>query len=163
MAGRVAITGASAGVGRAVALEFARQGFDVALLARGEDRLESVARQVRALGVSALPIAVDVADHNLVDAAAERVENELGPIDVWVNNAMVTIFAPVHEIEPEEFHRVTMVTYLGQVHGTMAALRRMRRRHRGPIVQVGSALSYRPIPLQSAYCCAKLAVRGFTE
>jgi NAD(P)-dependent dehydrogenase (short-subunit alcohol dehydrogenase family) len=130
---------------------------------RGKDRLESVARQARALGVSALPIAVDVADHNLVDAAAEHVENELGPIDVWINNAMVTIFAPVHEVEPEEFHRVTMVTYLGQVHGTMAALRRMRRRNRGTIIQVGSALSYRAIPLQSAYCGAKFAVRGFTD
>jgi len=163
MAGTVVITGASAGLGRAVALEFARQGFDVALLARGKDRLESVARQARTSGVSALPITVDVADHNLVDAAADRVENELGPIDVWVNNAMVTIFAPVHEVEPEEFHRVTMVTYLGQVHGTMAALKRMRRRNRGTIVQVGSALSYRAIPLQSAYCGAKFAVRGFTD
>jgi NAD(P)-dependent dehydrogenase (short-subunit alcohol dehydrogenase family) len=98
--------------------------------------------------VNALSIEVDVADHNLLDAAAERVENELGPIDVWVNNAMVTIFAPVHKIEPEEFHRVTAVTYLGQVHGTMAALKRMRRRNRGTIVQVGSALSYRAVPLQ---------------
>ena len=163
MAGTVVITGASAGVGRAVALEFACQGFDVALLARGKDRLESVARQARALGVSALPIPVDVVDHDLVDAAAERAENELGPIDVWVNNAMVTVFAPVHEVEPEEFHRVTMVTYLGQVHGTMAALKRMRRRNRGTIVQVGSALSYRAIPLQSAYCGAKFAVQGFTD
>jgi NAD(P)-dependent dehydrogenase (short-subunit alcohol dehydrogenase family) len=113
--------------------------------------------------VNALSIEVDVADHNLLDAAAQRVENELGPVDVWVNNAMVTIFAPVHKIEPEEFHRVTAVTYLGQVHGTMAALKRMRRRNRGTIVQVGSALSYRAIPLQSAYCGAKFAVRGFTD
>jgi NAD(P)-dependent dehydrogenase (short-subunit alcohol dehydrogenase family) len=144
-------------------LEFARQGCDVALLARGRERLQSAAREARRFGVNALPIAVDVADHNLLDAAAERVENEVGPIDIWVNNAMVTIFAPVHEIEPEEFYRVTAVTYLGQVHGTMAALKRMRPRNHGTIVQVGSALSYRAIPLQSAYCGAKFAVRGFTD
>ncbi|HEY7296569.1 MAG TPA: SDR family oxidoreductase [Xanthobacteraceae bacterium] len=157
------ITGASAGVGRAAALEFARQGSNVALLARGAERLESAARQARRFGVNALPITLDVADHSLVEDAAERVEDELGPIDIWVNNAMVTIFAPVNEIEPEEFQRVTAVTYLGQVHGTMAALKRMRRRNRGTIVQVGSALSYRAIPLQSAYCGAKFAVRGFTD
>jgi short-subunit dehydrogenase len=163
MAPTVVITGASAGVGRAVAVEFARQGFDVALLARGTERLESAAREARILGVNALPITVDVADYNAVDAAAARVQNELGPIEVWVNNAMATVFAPVHDIAPEEFHRITAVTYLGQVHGTMAALERMRRRNRGTIVQVGSALSYRAIPLQSAYCGAKFAVRGFTD
>jgi NAD(P)-dependent dehydrogenase (short-subunit alcohol dehydrogenase family) len=118
---------------------------------------------VRAFGVQALPISVDVADAAAVDAAAERVEAELGPIDVWVNDAMVTIFSPVSEIEPDEFRRVTEVTYLGQVYGTMAALKRMRRRDRGTIVQVGSALSYRAIPLQSAYCGAKFAARGFTD
>jgi short-subunit dehydrogenase len=159
----VVITGASAGVGRAAALEFARAGCNVALLARGIERLESAAGQVRTFGVDALVIPVDVADAAALDRAAERVETELGPIDIWVNNAMVTIFAPVHAIRSDEFLRVTEVTYLGQVHGTLAALRRMRRRDRGTIVQVGSALSYRAIPLQSAYCAAKFAVRGFTD
>jgi short-subunit dehydrogenase len=163
MATTVVITGASAGIGRAVALEFARQGCNVALIARGVERLESAAREARALGVEALAIAADVADADIVDAAAERVENELGPIDVWVNNAMVTIFAPACAVRSDEYLRVTEVTYLGQVHGTLAALRRMRRRNRGTIVQVGSALSYRAIPLQSAYCAAKFAVRGFTD
>ncbi len=159
----VVVTGASAGLGRSVALEFARQGSNVALLARGEERLESAAQQARRFGVKAFPIVVDVSDAVAVEAAAEQIERELGPIDVWVNNAMVTIFAPVHAIEPEEFRRVTDVTYLGQVHGTLAALKRMRPRNRGTIVQVGSALSYRAIPLQSAYCAAKFAVRGFTD
>jgi NAD(P)-dependent dehydrogenase (short-subunit alcohol dehydrogenase family) len=135
----------------------------VALLARGIDRLENAAREARALGVQALPIPTDVADAAAVDRAAERVEGELGPIDVWVNNAMATIFAPVHAVTPEEFRRVTEVAYLGQVHGTLAALKRMRPRNQGTIVQVGSALSYRAIPLQSAYCAAKFAVRGFTD
>ena len=163
MASTVVITGASAGVGRAVAIEFARQGCNVALIARGQERLASAARAAREFGVEVLAIAVDVADAAELDHAAERVERELGPIDVWVNDAMATIFAPVHEIKPEEFRRVTEVTYLGQVHGTLAALKRMRRRDRGTIVQVGSALSYRAIPLQSAYCAAKFAVRGFTD
>jgi NAD(P)-dependent dehydrogenase (short-subunit alcohol dehydrogenase family) len=151
----VVITGASAGVGRAVAIEFARQGCNVALLARGKERLDSAAREARALGVEALSIPVDVASAGAVDAAAERIEHELGPIDIWVNDAMATIFAPVHAIEPDEFRRVTEVTYLGQVHGTLAALKRMRPRNCGTIVQVGSALSYRAIPPQSAYCAAK--------
>jgi NAD(P)-dependent dehydrogenase (short-subunit alcohol dehydrogenase family) len=159
----VVITGASAGVGRAVALEFARKRCNVALIARGKDRLESAAREARRFGIRALPVAADVADAAAVDAAADRVEQELGPIDVWVNDAMVTIFAPVHMIAPEEFRRVTEVTYLGQVNGTLAALKRMRPRNRGTIVQIGSALSYRAIPLQSAYCAAKFAVRGFTD
>jgi short-subunit dehydrogenase len=163
MATIVVITGASAGIGRAVALEFARRGCNVALIARGVERLESAAREARAFGVEALAIPADVADADIVDAAAERVEDELGPIDVWVNNAMVTIFAPAYAIRSDEYQRVTQVTYLGQVHGTLAALRRMRRRNRGTIVQVGSALSYRAIPLQSAYCAAKFAVRGFTD
>jgi short-subunit dehydrogenase len=163
MATTVVITGASAGIGRAVALEFARMGCNIALLARGVERLESAARQARQFGVEALAIPVDVADGDALDAAAGRVETALGPIDVWVNNAMVTIFAPVHAIRSDEFRRVTEVTYLGQVHGTLAALRRMRRRNQGTIVQVGSALSYRAIPLQSAYCAAKFAVRGFTD
>lgn len=159
----VVVTGASAGVGRAVALEFARQGCKVALLARRKERLDSAAREARALGVEALSIPVDVADAGAVDAAAERIEHELGPVDVWVNDAMATIFAPVHAIAAEEFRRVTEVTYLGQVHGTLAALKRMRPRNRGTIIQVGSALSYRAIPLQSAYCAAKFAIRGFTD
>lgn len=163
MPATVVITGASAGVGRVVAHEFARHGCNVALLARGKDRLDSAAREARALGVEALSIPVDVADAAAVDAAAERIEHELGPIDVWVNDAMATIVAPVHAIAPEEFRRVTEVTYLGQVHGTLAALKRMRPRDRGTIVQVGSALSYRAIPLQSAYCAAKFAIRGFTD
>jgi short-subunit dehydrogenase len=163
MATTVVITGASAGIGRAVALEFARQGCNVALMARGVERLESAARQARSYGVAALAIPSDVADADIVDAAAERVENELGPIDVWVNNAMVTVFAPAQAVRSDEYRRVTEVTYLGQVHGTLAALRRMRRRNRGTIVQVGSALSYRAIPLQAAYCAAKFAVRGFTD
>jgi short-subunit dehydrogenase len=163
MATTVVITGASAGIGRAVALEFARTGCNVALMARGLERLESAARQVREFGVQALVVPVDVADADALDAAAARVESVLGPIDVWVNNAMATIFAPVHATRSDEFRRVTEVTYLGQVHGTLAALRRMRRRNRGTIVQVGSALSYRAIPLQSAYCAAKFAVRGFTD
>lgn len=157
------VTGASAGVGRAVALEFVRRGYRVGLLARGRERLESAARQARDLGGEALPICVDVANFDKVQGAAERIEVELGPVDVWVNSAMVTIFAPVHEISAEEFRRVTEVTYLGQVHGTLAALKGMRERNRGTIVQVGSALSYRAIPLQSAYCGAKFAVRGFTD
>jgi short-subunit dehydrogenase len=159
----VVITGASAGIGRAVALEFARIGCNIALMARGVERLESAARQARRFAVEALAIPVDVADADALDAAAAHVETALGPIDVWVNNAMATIFAPVHAIRSDEFRRVTEVTYLGQVHGTLAALRRMRRRNQGTIVQVGSALSYRAIPLQSAYCAAKFAVRGFTD
>jgi len=159
----IVVTGAGAGVGRATAIEFARQGCNVGLLSRGRDRLDTAAQKVRSLGVEALPIAVDVADADAVDEAASRVEHELGPIDVWVNDAMVTVFAPVSAIEPPEFKRVTDVTYLGQVFGTMAALKRMRPRDHGTIVQVGSALSYRAIPLQSAYCGAKFAVRGFTD
>lgn len=159
----VVVTGASAGIGRATALEFARQGCNVAIVARNAARLETAAAELRCYGVSALPIIADVADAEALDAAADRVEKELGPIEVWVNNAMATIFAPIQRISPEEFHRGTAVTYLGQVHGTMAALERMRRRDRGTIVNVGSALAYRAIPLQSVYCGAKYAVRGFTD
>ena len=159
----VVVTGASAGVGRATAREFARRGCDVALIARNRERLEEAAAELRAASVRAQPIVADVADFAAVDGAATRVEQELGPIDVWVNNAMATIFAPVHDIGAEEFRRATEVTYLGQVHGTMAALARMRPRNRGSIVNVGSALAYRAIPLQSAYCGAKYAVRGFTD
>ena len=157
------VTGASAGIGRATALAFARRGWRVGLLARGRERLESAAREIEAAGGRVLAIPADVADAEAVFAAAERIAAEWGRIDVWVNNAMATIFAPVEAISPEEFARVTGVTYLGQVHGTLAALRRMRRQGHGTIVQVGSALSYRSIPLQSAYCAAKFAVRGFTD
>ena len=157
------VTGASAGVGRATALEFARQGVNVALLARNAARLEAAAEEVRGQGVGALAIVADVAAAGAVEAAAARVEAELGPIDVWVNNAMATIFAPIHRITAEEFRRATEVTYLGQVYGTMTALSHMRKRDHGTIVNVGSALAYRAIPLQSAYCGAKYAVRGFTE
>ncbi|RDU97575.1 SDR family oxidoreductase [Trinickia dinghuensis] len=159
----VVVTGASAGVGRAAALAFARLGADVALLARDAEALEHVASIARNHGVRAMPIAVDVSAAHEVEAAANRIEAELGPIDVWVNNAMVTVFSPVARMKPEEFARVTEVTYLGYVWGTMAALERMSRRNKGVIVQVGSALAYRAIPLQSAYCGAKHAIRGFTD
>ncbi|MDQ4149716.1 MAG: SDR family oxidoreductase [Actinomycetota bacterium] len=159
----VVVTGASAGVGRATARRFARQGDSVALLARGEERLDAGAREVRAAGGRALPIPVDLSKPSDVEAAADQVEDELGPIDVWVNNAMTTVFAPIWEVTAPEFRRVTEVNYLGTVYGTMAALSRMRSRNRGVIVQVGSALAYRAIPLQSAYCGSKHAIQGFTE
>lgn len=157
------VTGASAGVGRATAREFAARGWDVAIIARNRTRLDGAADELRERGVRALPIAADVADAAAIDAAAERIEHELGPIDAWVNNAMATIFAPFDRVSAEEFRRGTEVTYLGQVHGTMAALNRMRPRDRGTIINVGSALAYRAIPLQSVYCGAKYAVRGFTD
>ena len=157
------MTGASAGVGRAVAHAFARRGATVGLVARGEAGLEAAADEVRRLGGKALVLPTDVADHDQVDAAAQAVERRVGPIDVWVNDAMATVFAPLSETAPDEFRRATEVTYLGTVHGTMAALRRMVPRDRGVVVQVGSALAYRAIPLQSAYCGAKFAVRGFTD
>lgn len=157
------VTGASAGVGRATAIAFARKGWNVALIARGLEGLEGARREVEAAGGHALVLPLDVADADAVFAAADQVAAQWGNIDVWLNDAMVTIFAPVKEIKPEEFRRVTEVTYLGQVHGTMAALKHMRPRNQGTIVQVGSALSYRAIPLQSAYCGAKFAIRGFTD
>ncbi len=160
----VVVTGASAGVGRATAIAFAKQGAHVALIARGKEGLESAKREIElAGGGDVLTIAVDVTDAQAVEAAADRVEAELGPIDIWVNDAMVTIFAPVSDITPDEFKRVTEVTYLGGVYGTMAALKRMRARDRGTIVQVSSALAYRSIPLQSAYCGAKHALVGFLD
>jgi NADP-dependent 3-hydroxy acid dehydrogenase YdfG len=159
----VVVTGASGGVGRAVAHAFGRRGAHVALLARGEPALEEVRDEVQAAGGRALVVPVDVADADAVEAAAERVERELGPIDVWVNDAMATVFARFTDITAAEYRRATEVTYLGAVHGTMAALKRMTARDRGTIVQVGSALSYRAIPLQSAYCGAKFAIRGFTD
>ncbi|MGH8125450.1 MAG: SDR family oxidoreductase [Rhodanobacteraceae bacterium] len=159
----VVITGASAGVGRATALAFARVGARVALIARGAEGLESARREVELAGGAALAISADVADAKAVDDAADRAERELGPIDIWINNAMVTVFGPVSELTPDEFKRVTEVTYLGGVYGAMAALKRMRPRDRGAIVQVSSALAYRSIPLQSAYCGAKHALTGFID
>ncbi len=159
----VVITGAGAGVGRATARAFAKTGASVGLIARGSERLEATVCEAEALGVRAMAVSADVADAHSIEAAADKIERELGPIDVWVNNAMTTIYAPLSEITPEEFRRATEVTYLGYVHGTMAALRRMRTRNTGTIVQVGSALAYRAIPLQSPYCGAKFAVRGFTD
>ncbi|KST57275.1 short-chain dehydrogenase [Methylobacterium sp. GXS13] len=163
MSGIVVVTGAGAGVGRATVEEFARRGYDVALLSRDPERLERAAVALRRHGVRALPIPTDVADAKAVEAAADRVEAELGPIDVWVNVAMATVFAPVSEITAEEAERATQVTYLGQVYGMMSALKRMRPRNRGTIVNVGSALAYRSVPLQSLYCGAKFAIRGFTD
>ncbi|HEX8665972.1 MAG TPA: SDR family oxidoreductase [Beijerinckiaceae bacterium] len=159
----IAVTGASAGVGRATAVAFARRGWAVALLARGEDRLRSAAAEVEEVGGRALVFPADVADAGAVSAAADAAVAAWGRLDVWVNNAMATVFAPADETTPEEFRRVAEVTYLGQVHGTLAALRPMRRQGHGTVVQVGSALAYRSIPLQSAYCAAKAAVRGFTD
>ncbi len=159
----VVVTGASGGIGRAVARSFGSRGAKVALLARGEKGLAAAADDVRGEGGEALPIEVDVADHQQVFAAAARVEDELGPIDVWVNVAFTSVFAPFDQIKPDEYKRVTEVSYLGFVYGTMAALERMKPRDRGVIVQVGSALAYRGIPLQSAYCGAKHAIQGFNE
>ncbi len=159
----VVITGASAGVGRAAAIEFARRGARVPLLARGNDGLEGARREVEAAGGEALVLPIDVSDADAVERAATSVEEAFGPIDIWVNNAMVSVFSPFSEMTADEFRRVTEVTYLGYVHGTMSALKRMLPRDRGTIVQVGSALAYRAIPLQSAYCGAKHAIQGFTE
>ncbi|MBV8207684.1 MAG: SDR family oxidoreductase [Acidobacteria bacterium] len=158
----VVITGASAGLGRATVREFARRGAWIGLIARGKDGLEGARREVEAAGGRALAIPTDVADAKAVEAAAAAVEAELGPIDIWVNDAMASVFSPVKEMLPEEYERVTAVTYLGAVYGSLAALKRMLPRNRGAIVQVGSALAYRSIPLQSAYCAAKHAMLGFT-
>lgn len=150
-------------MGRATARAFARQGCSLGLIARGTEGLEATASEAKQAGCKAIAIPADVADANAVDSAAERVERELGPIDIWINAAMATVYAPLSEISPEEYRRATEVTYLGYVHGTMAALKRMRPRDSGTIVQVGSALSYRAIPLQAPYCGAKFAIRGFTD
>ena len=159
----VVVTGAAAGVGRATALAFGRRGARVGLLARGVGDLNAAAAEIEAAGGKALVLPANVADSDAVEAAAAAVERQFGPIDIWVNCAMATIFAEFRQITPEEFRRATEVTYLGFVYGTMAALKRMRPRGRGTIVQVGSALAYRAIPLQSAYCGAKFAIRGFTD
>ncbi|WP_434095321.1 SDR family oxidoreductase [Streptomyces flaveolus] len=159
----VVVTGATAGVGRATARAFGARGAAVALLARGEHALERAAEEVREAGGRALPLVVDVSDPDAVDAAASRVEDEFGPIDVWVNAAFTTVFAPVPEVSPKELKRATEVTYFGFVYGTQAALRRMVPRDRGTVVQVGSALARRSVPLQAVYCGAKHAIQGFTE
>ena len=159
----VVVTGASAGVGRAVATAFAERGADVALIARGGERLEAARAEVEGHGRRALGLATDVADAGAVDRAAAAVEDSLGAIDVWVNSAMVSVFSPVHLLGADEVRRVAEVTYLGSVNGILAALGRMRARDRGVIVQVGSALAYRAIPLQASYCGAKFAIRGFVD
>jgi short-subunit dehydrogenase len=159
----VVVTGASAGIGRATARIFGEHGASVGLLARNEDGLEGARKEIEASGGKALALPTDVADAEQVEAAAQRVEEEFGPVDVWVNDAMTTVFSPLKDMTSEEFRRATEVTYLGYVYGTMAALKRMLPRDKGTIVQVGSALSYRAIPLQSAYCGAKFGIRGFTD
>jgi short-subunit dehydrogenase len=159
----VVITGASAGIGRAVAMEFARHGAKIGLLARGEKALNSTKDAVIAAGGEAYSISVDVSDAQAVDNAAQKIEEVYGPIDIWINSAMTTVFSEFVNITAAEFHRVTEVTYLGFVYGTHAALKRMMNRNWGTIIQVGSALAYRAIPLQSAYCGAKHAIRGFTD
>jgi NAD(P)-dependent dehydrogenase (short-subunit alcohol dehydrogenase family) len=159
----VVITGASAGLGRAIVERFARDGSSIALIARGAERLEQARAEVERLGGRALALPLDVADADAVEQAAESVERELGPIDVWINNAMVSVYSPIRDMPAAEFRRVTEVTYLGYVHGTLAALKRMLPRDRGVIIQVGSALAHRSIPLQSAYCAAKHAIMGFHE
>jgi NAD(P)-dependent dehydrogenase (short-subunit alcohol dehydrogenase family) len=163
MARIVAVTGASAGIGRASAIEFARRGDTVVLLARGEKGLAGAAKEVEQAGGHGVPLTVDVSDADQVHAVVEQIENEVGPIDVWVNVAFSSVFAPFDEIRPEEYRRATEVAYLGYVYATMAVLKHMKARNAGTIVQVGSALAYRGIPLQTAYCGAKHAIQGFHE
>src|SRR5688572_10161823 len=159
----VVVTGASAGIGRATVRLIARRGARIGLVARDRERLEKTAQEVESLGGRALVLPADVADAEAVEDAARRTEEAFGPLDAWINNAMLSVFAPIWQITPAEFRRVTEVTYLGYVHGTLAALRRLMPRDRGLIVQVSSALAYRAIPIQSAYCAAKHAVLGFTD
>jgi NAD(P)-dependent dehydrogenase (short-subunit alcohol dehydrogenase family) len=159
----VAITGGTAGIGRATARRFASAGAKVAVMARGKNRLEATREEIERAGGEGLAIATDVSDYRQVEDAADRIEKDLGPIDIWINNAMTAVFAPVHEMEADEYRRVTEVTYLGQVHGALAALKRMRPRNHGKLVFVGSALAYRGIPLQSSYCAAKHAIQGFVD
>lgn len=159
----VVVTGASAGVGRAIACAFAKRGAHIGLVARGHEGLDGARREVEELGGKAIAIPTDVADPEQVEAAATKVEEAFGPIDIWINDAMASVFSPVREMTPQEYKRVTEVTYLGTVYGTQAALHRMLPRDHGKIIQIGSALAYRGIPLQSAYCGAKHAIQGFTE
>jgi short-subunit dehydrogenase len=159
----VVITGASAGLGRAMAREFAKKGADLCLIARGIDGLEAAKKEVEKAGGRALIFPIDIADAEAVEKAAAETEEKLGPVDVWVNNAMNSVFSPVKQMTPEEYKRVTEVTYLGHVYGTLSALRRMLPRDKGSIVFVGSALAYRGIPLQSAYCASKHAIEGFFD
>ena len=159
----VVVTGSSAGLGRAIAHGFAKRGARLGLIARNPEALEAAKKECEALGGQAIVLPADVSDYEAVDAAASRVEAEFGPIDVWVNDAMVSVFSPVREMEASDYKRVTDVLYLGFVHGTMAALKRMLPRDKGTIIQIGSALSYRSIPLQSAYCACKHAINGFTD
>jgi short-subunit dehydrogenase len=159
----VVVTGASAGLGRAIAREFARNGSNVGLIARGMEGLQATRREIERMGVRAYVWQADVADAGAIEAGASEIEATLGPIDVWVNNAMLSVFSPVKDMTADDYRRVTEVTYLGVVHGTLAALRRMLPRDEGAIIQVGSALAYRGIPLQSAYCAAKHAIQGFCD
>jgi short-subunit dehydrogenase len=159
----VTVTGASAGIGRAIALAFAKQGAHIGLISRNEERLQTLAKEIEQYNVSTVILPLDVSDANAVEKAAAQVETQLGPIDIWVNNAMVSVFSPVKEMKPDEYKRVTEVTYLGTAYGTLAALKYMLVRNAGTIIQVGSALAYRGIPLQSAYCAAKHAVQGFHD
>lgn len=159
----VVVTGASAGLGRAIARHFGSHGASVGLLARGVDGLEGAKKEIERAGGKALVLPTDIADADAVEKAAAGVEQEFGPIDIWINNAMVSVFSPVKQMEPKEYKRVTEVTYLGVVYGTLCALKRMLPRNRGTIVQIGSALAYRSIPLQSAYCAGKHAISGFTD
>jgi len=159
----VVVTGAGAGIGNAISIAFAQEGANVAIISRNEERLQTLKQQIEGYGVKALVLPLDVSDASEVEKAAEKTEQELGPIDIWVNNAMVSVFSPIKKMLPEDYKRVTDVTYLGVVYGTLAALKRMLPRDNGVIIQVGSALAYRGIPLQSAYCAAKHAIQGFQD
>ena len=159
----VVVTGASAGVGRAIAVAFGKAGYQVGLIARGVEGLDSTRREIEGNGGRAMSVVADVANAAALAKAADDIEAALGPLDVWVNSAMVTVYAPIVQITPEEFRQVTDVTYLGQVHGTLEALKRMRSRNRGTIICIGSALAYRSIPFQGPYCAAKAAIRGFVD
>ncbi len=161
--GVAVVTGGTAGIGRATVRELARRGWDVGIIARGQERLDETVREVQAAGRRAIAVSADVADHAAVERAADAIEDTLGPVELWVNDAFTGAIAFFDDLQPDEYERITMVTYLGFVNGTRAALRRMRPRDSGTIIQVGSALAFRGIPLQSAYCGAKHAIKGFTE